>query len=117
MMQIISNRFKVFATRECKGSSPLYEKLSVKIADDDVLLQMAAHARPGQPVPNLFLGAVHYLLLKGIDHELREYYSSIVNNPRVVDKAYTHFKDFCLQYENEIIPLLKSKLVQTNEVR
>jgi hypothetical protein len=78
---------------------------------------MAAHVRPGQPVPNLFLGAIHYLLLKGKSHELREYYGSIVNNLRAVDTAYTCFKDFCLQHENEIIPLLKSKLVQTNEVR
>jgi hypothetical protein len=117
VMKVISDRFKVFAKRECKGSSPLYEHLSENIAEDDTLLQIASHARPGQPVPNLFLGAVHYLLLRGKSHELSEYYGSIFNNPREALTAYDSFKDFCLQHENEIIPILESKLVQTNEVR
>lgn len=114
---VISDRFKVFASRECKGSSNLYEHLSVNIADDDELLRIAAHSRHGQPIPNLFLGAVHYLLLKGKNHELKEYYGSIVKAPRDSATAFTYFRDFCLWHKNEIIPILKNKLVQTNEVR
>ena len=114
---LISNRFTAFAIRECKGSSILYEHLSKKIAADDDLLQLASYVRQGQPVPNLFFGAVHYLLLKGKNHELRKYYGSIVNSPREAVTAFPYFKDFCLKYQHEIIRIIENKLVQTNEVR
>lgn len=51
-------RFKNFAVRECKGSSGLYEYLSHRIAEDDVLLDIAAAARTGQPVPNQFFTTI-----------------------------------------------------------
>ncbi|TVX93480.1 DUF2332 domain-containing protein [Paenibacillus agilis] len=117
MTSSLSKHFMVFAARECKGSSSLYEHLSEKIAIDDELLKLAAHARQGQPVPNLFFGAVHYLLLKGYGHELREFYASLVNYPRKVTEAFPHFKEFCLTNQLDMIPLLQNKLVQTNEVR
>lgn len=114
---LISEMFKNFADYECEGSSRLYEFLSRQIAKDDELLELCAFARDGQPVPNLFLGAVHYLLLKGKKHALKEYYASIVQNPKELEEVFIHFKDFCQIYRNEIISILKSKLVQTNEVR
>ncbi len=113
----LSKRFNHFGKQECKGSSRLYENLSMNIAEDAKLLQIASYAGLGQPIPNLFFGAVQFLLLKGNRHELSEYYGSIVANPRDCDTAYPHFKDFCNQYKNEIISILQSKLVQTNEVR
>ncbi|SEO93023.1 DUF2332 domain-containing protein [Paenibacillus sp. OV219] len=113
----LSERFRNFAERECKGSSPLYEQLARSIADDQKLLKLAARSKPGQPAPNLFLGAVHYLLLSGIEHELATFYASLVDEPGESTKAYHCFSDFCRQFENEIIQLLENKLVQTNEVR
>lgn len=113
----MSNRFSVFATSECKGSSVLYEHLSERIAADNELLRLASYVREGQPVPNLFFGAVHYLLMKGKDHEVREYYGSLVNHSRDALTAFPYFKDFCLKYQHELICILKNKLVQTNEVR
>ena len=76
-----ADRFNAFADRECAGSSGLYEYLSLRIAEDDDLLEIASAARPGQPVPNLFFGAVHALLLKGTTHPLKHYYKSAVGNP------------------------------------
>ncbi|SDN95413.1 hypothetical protein SAMN04487897_106111 [Paenibacillus sp. yr247] len=116
-INLLSERFKVFAERECKDSSILYGHLAENIAYDTKLLKLAAHSRLGQPVPNLLLGAVHYLLLGGIEHELAEYYASIVDEPRESSAAIDCFRDFCNLYENEIIQILESKLVQTNEVR
>lgn len=113
----LSERFRIFAERECKDSSSLYEHLAWDIANDLQLLRLAAHSKPGQPVPNLLLGAVHYLLLSGIEHELAAYYASIVDKPRESSEAINCFRDFCMQNEREIIQLLESKLVQTNEVR
>jgi hypothetical protein len=113
----LSERFRQFARRECRGSSSLYEHLAERIADDAELLRLAAHSNVGQPVPNLFLGAVHYLLLGGIRHPAAEYYPSLVDDPREPSAAFVEFKAFCERYEHEIIPILQGKLVQTNEVR
>lgn len=67
----LSERFRIFAERECKGSSLLYEHLAENIAADTTLLQLAAQSCAGQPVPNLLLGAdaLIYVGLK-IDPEL-----------------------------------------------
>ncbi|PEZ08412.1 hypothetical protein CN326_05580 [Bacillus sp. AFS018417] len=113
----LSQRFKNFAKIECRGSSKLYEYLSIKISEDDELMELCANSREGQPVPNLFLGAVHYLLLKGKEHVLKKYYPSITKHPREIEDSFIHFKDFCRMYRDEIISILKSRLVQTNEVR
>lgn len=116
-IHVLSERFRIFAERECKDSSSLYEHLAGRIANDMDLLALAAHAKYGQPVPNLFLGAVHYLLLSGIEHELSAYYASMVDVPKESSGAFDCFKDFCMQNDNEIVQLLENKLVQTNEVR
>ena len=113
----LSDRFKAFAEKECAGSSELYEFLALKISDDGELLDLSSHSREGQPIPNLFLGAVHYLLLNGNDHRLRNYYSSIVERPKPTEESFPHFKDFCSTYKDQIIPILREKMVQTNEVR
>lgn len=113
----LSKRFNVFADRECRDSSDLYHHLALHIAEDHSFLQLASHARPGQPVPNLLFGAVHYLLLKGLQHPLLNYYSSIVSKPMDPSTAIDALKDFCNRHEDEIIQLLTRKIVQTNEVR
>lgn len=112
----LSERFYHFAD-ECKGSSELYEFLSLQIAKDEEVLRLSSYAQTGQPIPNLLFGAVHYLLLQGKKHILREYYSSLVDHPRPIETIFTPFKDFCQTYDKEIIKILQTKLVQTNEVR
>ncbi len=112
-----SIKFQNFAMTECKGSSRLYEFLSLKIAEDNEILELASNAPEGQPSSNLLFGAVHYLLLKGKDHHLRDFYPSISRNPRKVEESFFPFKEFCGQFSDEITTLLQEKLVQTNEVR
>jgi hypothetical protein len=66
----------------------------------------------------LLFGAVHYLLLQGTDHALGKYYPSVGEERKEEDShLFSTFKDFCLENVKEIKLLLKSKLVQTNEVR
>lgn len=113
----IAKLFTNFANRECRGSSDLYEHLALHIAEDEELLALASHANVGQPVPNLLLGAVHFLLLTGREHQLREYYPSLAARPGPVDQSFTHFRDFCRTYTDQIISILQNKSVQTNEVR
>src|SRR5699024_4755695 len=106
-----------FAVLECEGSSDLYKSLASKIAKDDDLLELCLNSREGQPIPNLLLGAVHYLLLQGTTHQLKEYYPSIVNEPKKDSHLFETFKNFCFENVSEIKFILKNKLVQTNEVR
>src|SRR5699024_2083466 len=115
--EILSKRFLHFANMECKGSSPLYEYLSMEIAEDNELLTIASKAGKGQPAPNLFFGAVHFLLHGGKEHLLKDFYPSITVNPKLYEAAFPVFKDFCITYRSEIEVVLKTRLVQTNEVR
>ncbi|MGG0658564.1 DUF2332 domain-containing protein [Rummeliibacillus pycnus] len=115
--EIISQLFTNFAERECKNSSELYEYLALKISKDEEILELCMTARNGQPIPNLLFGAVHYLLLKMNEHQLKNFYPSLVSNPQNPYEAFDDFKDFCLIHKEAIRHLLENKLVQTNEVR
>ncbi|MEL6717219.1 MAG: DUF2332 domain-containing protein [Bacteroidota bacterium] len=111
----ISKIFKQFAEIECKGKSNLYYLLSHQIAEDDELLKFCKQCRERQPIPNLFLGAVHYLLLKKVDEDLAVHYPSISN--KVSKKIpYDLFKKFCLENEASIRTILSTRIVQTNAV-
>lgn len=112
----LSRRFERFARQECHVS-PLYERLSLGIADDPELLAIAAQAKPGQPVPNLFLGAVHFLLLRGVQHPLATFYPSLSPAPSASADPYPSFRAFCLEHREDILELISNRLVQTNEVR
>ncbi|WP_249336753.1 DUF2332 domain-containing protein [Sporosarcina sp. Marseille-Q4063] len=110
----LANEYRVFAD---VSSSILYEYLSNQITADSELLNLSSFAREGQPVPNLLFGAVQLLLYKGVEHSLRDYYPNMVEHPKDYEESFSHFKDFCRIYREEIISLLKVKLVQTNEAR
>lgn len=113
----MSQKFLTFAETECQGSSPLYNYLSIEISKDEELLNLCMQARESQPLPNLLFGAVHYLLLKGTDHQLNDYYPSIVTNPKPYDQSFDSFQAFCRSYSQGILSILKTRRVQTNDVR
>lgn len=114
----LAHRFSWFAT-EARGSSPLYEQLSLAIAADPEpeLLELASVARPGQPLPNLLFAAAHLRLLDGVSHPLADYYPSVGGSRPPDAGAYPHFRAFCLAQRAAIVPLLQEGRVQTNEVR
>lgn len=107
--------FERFAVHECRGRSPLYERLSLGIARDPDLLAIAAHAAPGQPVPNLLFGAVHYLLLRGAQHPLRAFFPDLPDQNDDGDPSPA-FRAFGLEHAVEIERLLETRLVQTAHV-
>lgn len=80
------------------ASSPLYGRLTQVVADDDRLLAIAAEARAGQLPTNLFLAAVRYLRLGGLTEP-------------------ADFTEFCLAHTDELIGLMRTRLVQTNVVK
>lgn len=105
-----------FAEQGCRGQSPLYERLCQSVADDESLVEIVRQAPASQPAPNLFLAAVHYLLLSGVRHELAEYYGSCLAEPRPPEEAFAAFRDVCLVNEGAIRELIARRSVQTNEV-
>jgi hypothetical protein len=115
-LDVLSRRFHRFAALETGGSSPLYERLCLGISQDADVLALATQAR-SHPVPNILLAAVHYLLLKGVRHSLAAYYPSVSNGPQPGDDPYPHCRAFCIEHRDEILNLIRTRLVQTNEVR
>jgi hypothetical protein len=113
---LVARRFEQFA-QECYARSPLYERLSRRIAVDPEMLSLAARAREGQPVPNLFFAAAHFLLLKGARHPVSAFYPSLSGSAIPADDPYPSFRPFCWEHQNEIGELVSTRLVQTNEVR
>jgi hypothetical protein len=95
---------------------PLYAALSRQIAADSDLLALARHVRR-PPVPNVFFAAVHFLLAENPAHELAAFYSSLSDHPRPPDEAFGAFRDFALTHTAQLIPLLETRITQTNEVR
>jgi hypothetical protein len=73
----LSKRFERFAEEECKGHSPLYYHISKEIACDEELLRLCAFVKDGQPVPNAFLAAIHFFILKNRQAPLVRYYPSV----------------------------------------
>jgi hypothetical protein len=76
----LAHQFQRFGERECLPASPLYARLAVGIAGDEQLLRLAAAAQ-ARPVPNLFFGAVQYVLLTGIAHPLAAFYPALSDAP------------------------------------
>lgn len=116
MREPLSQEFKRFAKEEYHNSSPLYEQLSSAIAEDPEMLALAAHARKGERVPHLFFAAVHFLLLKGIQHPLAAFYRSLSGTIAWAEDPYPTFRSFCVEHAKELRSLISSRLVQTNEV-
>ena len=91
----------------------MYVKLSRGIAADRDLLELACSLPEGDD-PNLFLAAVHFLLLKGEKHDLRRFYPSL--NGRLKANPFPAFRSFCLEHRDQLRSLLRKRSVQTNEV-
>lgn len=112
----LSGLLREFALDE-RVSSPLYRHLASNVAKDDDLLDITLHARSEQPVPNILFSAVQYLLFQGKKHPLRDYFPSLASSPKRSDQSFPFFREFCLENRDELISLLQTKIVQTNEVR
>jgi hypothetical protein len=113
-LSTIAQEFIRFADRECRGYSPLYERLSRIVAADEELLSLCRDAAPGQPIPNLFFAAVQFQLAREVA-PLREFYPTFSEVPRGDDPSMA-FKSFCSQHATSIKSLVAQRRVQTNEV-
>lgn len=99
-----------------RTGSRLYAKLAASIAGDETLKTLAAKAQKGQPHANMLLGSVHYLLLRGTEHPLAQYYPSCGGRRAVDGELFPHFRDFVDAHRGEIESLLAARVTNTNEV-
>ena len=105
--------FKRFSQLEAKGQSNLYEHLTSEISKDPELLQIASIIPPEQPAPNLFLAAVHWLLMKNPNELLANYYPHLSQIPIPDPDPYDVFRLFVLRNKDKIQAILQEKKVQT----
>lgn len=115
-LHTLAQHFSWNADNAFADSSPLYAHLARRIAVDAEMLALAAHAAPHQPASNLLFAAVHYLLFKTPDDPLTLFYADLARKPNTVDDPYPLFRAFCLERADEIIALVSTRRVQTNEV-
>jgi hypothetical protein len=110
---------RAFETPSEFTSSPLYRALSRTVAAEDRLLDLASRGRHGQYPTFLFFGAVHYLLLSGIEHPLAAFFPSVTPSGRAAqaDEAGPALVAFCDRYEQELTEVISTRLVQTNQVQ
>jgi len=110
--------FQHFADVHVAVSSPLYAALARKVASNDELLEFASFVTPGQPPANLLLASVQYLLRLGRhDEPLRAYYPTLGGTRTVKDgDPATLFETYVCGNRKAILPLLSTKITNTNEV-
>ena len=111
----VSQRFAQFSVEADAYAGPLYATLSRQVALDEDLLAVARHVRR-PPVPNVFFAAVHFLLSEAPQHELAGFYRSLCGEPGPPSDAHHAFRDFVLSNADRLIPLLETRITQTNEV-
>jgi hypothetical protein len=95
----------------------LYARLAEEIGRDETLKGLAARSRKGQPHANMLLGAVHFLLLRGVDHPLKRFYLSAGGETRVEDEdPRPLFRDFIERNRGALTHLIETRVTNTNEV-
>lgn len=96
--------------------SPLYAHLidlTIRIPE----LMRVIQRIDNRPPPNVYLAAIHFLLMEGHSPHLAGYYQSLVDEPLPVEGVDDAFIEFVLANEEAIVHLANSRYTQTNECR
>jgi hypothetical protein len=91
----VAEQYVDFGEREARGVSPIYERLSAAVATDERLLDLLATLPPAKQQPNLLFGVVRLL-----DGPL----------------TFPAFRDFVVEHWDAILPEIRRRVTQTNEV-
>jgi hypothetical protein len=84
------------------------------VDNDAALKAIAARGRAGQPHANLLFAAVHFLLLQGAQHRLRDFYATLGGAAQ--GDAFAAFRDFVLAHADAVATLVETRVTNTNEV-
>lgn len=104
-----------------RNTSPnsIYVPLAELASRDEYLVGLASQSRPGQIGPRLLFSAVHYLILRDAKHPLASSYQ-LARTGTLDTSAHNllkQFRDFCVENEEQILPIITTRAVQLNEVR
>jgi hypothetical protein len=99
-----------FGAENCRGYSPLYERIAGSVARDPEILELVRGTPPECHLPLSLLAAVHCLLLDGLDHPLADVYAG-----RSRADPAPLFADVCRRCPDEVVELMVARPVQTNE--
>lgn len=102
---------------ECeRANAPLYAEIIGGISRDDDLKELAGHVKAGQPMANIIRAAVHFLLLRGSEHTLREWYPNLNGGHSREGDPFPPFKDFIDTHRADVDALIRKGITNTNEV-
>lgn len=108
--------WRTFGEEECRGYSALYERICLAVAADEDVLDLACAAPPFGRQPNVLLAAVHDLVLRGVDHPLREVYERAgAGGSATADDAGSLFCDLVHQHAEDVARQLSFRRTNTNE--
>jgi hypothetical protein len=99
-----------FAEHQFRGYSPLYERIADAVSTSAEVLELQREAPLDAHLPPVLLGAVHYLLLDGLDHPLADVYAG-----RSSADPGPLFVDVCRDHHDELLALIEVRRVQTND--
>ena len=107
----VAGWWRNFAETQCRGYSPLYERICHAVAENDEVIDLVRDAPFFGQQPNVLLAAVHDLVLRGIEHPLAAVYAGTAP----VDDVGSLFCDLALRERDEIGALLSFRRTNTNE--
>ncbi|GAA3713240.1 DUF2332 domain-containing protein [Nonomuraea antimicrobica] len=90
-----AGQYRLFASMEAHGESPLYEHLARNVADDPVLLDLLATLPPAKRQPNLLFAAVRHVT--GVPDD------------------YADFRRALLGHRDAVVATMLARRTQTNE--
>jgi hypothetical protein len=100
-----------FADTSCGEYSPMYDRICRAVAASPGVLALIGEAPPSGHLPTVLLGAVHYLLLDGLEHPLAAVYAGTSRaDPGPL------FVDVCLSHRDRVLRMLATRHTNTNEV-
>ncbi|MEK4699416.1 DUF2332 domain-containing protein [Solibacillus sp. FSL R7-0668] len=113
-MEKIIATFLRFAEQEAQGKSPIYAYWCRQIVTNEPLLNLISHIPPTQPKPNLFFASVQHLAMQK-ETPLKQ----VFDKPQDanLEQSFQLLIAFCAEYQQELLQLFQTKLVQTNEVQ
>jgi hypothetical protein len=98
------------ADKDCKGYSPLYERLTRALAADDELLERLRVLPDAKRVPLNLLAATHWLIRREPGSDLAAIYNGAGGDP------WPGFRTLVVDRFDEIVELTGTHSIQTNEV-
>jgi hypothetical protein len=105
-----------FAADAKRTGSQMYARLAQGVSGDMEMRELAARAKPGQPHANLLFAAVHFLLLRGAQHPLRDFYPDLNSGHTKAGDPFPPFRDFVRAHRAQLEQLIATRVTNTNEV-